>query len=153
MGLRVDTVKVSGVGLHLTHEPFSITTDAPGTLEVFVDEKDMAELLNKMAPAGLKNVSIEAKNSVLHIRATKTLLIDLKAYAVCSLRIVGGQKLFVDLESVEILGSEPKQLIQTQLNKINPVIDLADFPFEATLETVEIGRGGIHLKGRVEPPK
>lgn len=151
MGLRVESVKLSGIGLKCSYEPFSATADVPGKLEVFVAEQDLADFLNKMSPAGLKNVSVEARGGTLHIRATKTVLIDVKAYAICSLRIVEGKRLFVDLESIDIMGAGPKQLIQSQLDKINPVLDTADFPVNATLDTVEVAKGGILLLGRIEP--
>jgi len=150
MGLRVDSVKVSGFGLKCSYKPFEATSDEPGNLEVFVSEKDLAEFLNKMSPAGLKNVSVEAKGGTLHIRATKTVLIDVKAYAICSLRIADGKKLFVDLESIDIMGAGPKQLIQSQLDKINPIVDTADFPMDATLVTVEVAQGGVLVRGRIE---
>ena len=152
MGLRVASVKVTGQGLNLSHDPFGAEIGEPGRLEVFVSEQDLGDFLNKMSPAGLKNVVVEAKNGVLHIRATKTVLIEVKAYATCSLRIVESKRLFVDLESIDIMGAGPKQLIQTQLDKINPVVDVDDFPVHATLEVVQVSQGGILLHGRVSPP-
>jgi len=152
MGLRIDQVKIAGYDLECTYSPFGAKAERPGDLEVFVSDKDLSAFLNAMPNIGLKNVTVEAKNGALHIRATKTVLIEMKAYAVCSLRIVDGGKLFVDLESVEIMGVGPKQLIQTQLDKINPVVDVADFPIPAVLDTVEIAEGGIVVRGRVEAP-
>jgi hypothetical protein len=151
MGLNVQTVKLSGLGLKCSSHPLTANADEPGKLEVFVAEKDLANFLNKTSPAGLKNISVEAKDGTLHINATKTVLIDVKAFAICSLRIVDGKRLFVDLESIDIMGAGPKQLIQSQLDKINPVVDTADFPVNATLDTVIVAQGGIHLLGRVEP--
>jgi hypothetical protein len=151
MGLRVQSVKLSGVGLKCSYPPFAAESEKPGILEVFVSEADLADFLNKMSPAGLKNVSVEAKGGLLHIRATKTVLIDVKAYAICSLRIVDAKQLFVDLQSVDIMGAGPKQLIQSQLDKINPVVDTTDFPFVARLNTVEVAEGGILLKGTIAP--
>lgn len=152
MGLRIESVKITGFDLRCTYSPVSVVAEEPGELQVFVSEKDLTEFLSTMSSAGLKNVSVEARDGALHIRAVKTMLIDMKAYAVCSLRIVEGKRLFVDLESVEIMGVGPKQLIQNQLDKINPVVDADDFPIPATMDTVEITRGGILLRGRVEPP-
>ena len=153
MGLRIQTVKVSGNGLQCTHHPFAVTAQDPGALEVFLAETDLADFLNATSPAGLKGVSVEAKQGALHIKGTKTVLIDVKVYAVCALRIVDSTKLFVDLESIDIFGSGPKQLIQSQLDKINPVLDTADFPISAKLDSVEITQGGILLRGWVEPGK
>lgn len=151
MGLSVQTVKLSGQRLKCSYDPFAAHAEEPGRLEVFVSEKDLADFLNKMSPAGLKNVTVEAKGGTLHIHATKTVLIEVKAYATCSLRIVESRRLFVDLESIDVMGAGPKQLIQSQLDKINPVLDTADFPVKATLDTVEVSQGGIRLFGRISP--
>ena len=151
MGLRVDSVKIFGRDLTISHDPFSSKSDEKGKLEVFVSEGDLTAFLAKMPQTGLKNVSVEAKDGSLHIRATKTMIIDVKAYAVCSIRIADGSKLFVDLESVEVMGVGPKQLIQSQLDKINPVLDTADFPIKATMDSVEVAQGGILLRGWLDP--
>ena len=153
MGLRIESVTMAGFDVRCTYSPISVTAEEPGELQVFVSERDLSQFLNSMGSVGLKNVSVEARDGALHIRATKTVLIDMKAYAVCSLRIVDGKRLFVDLESVEIMGVGPKHLIQSQLDKINPVVDMDDFPIPATMDTVEISQGGILLRGRVEPPQ
>ena len=151
MGLRVERVNLTGSNLTVVHEPFSASVEEPGRLEVFVAEKDMADFLNQTSPAGLKNVTVEAKEGMLHIRATKTVLIEIKAYVVCSLRIVESTKLFVDIQSVDVMGVGTKQLMQTQIDKINPIIDTRDFPVKATLDTIEVTKGGILLRGRVSP--
>ncbi len=152
MGLKVEKVSISGTDLTVTHDPIGAQMPDPGRLEIFVSEKDLARFLNEQSPAGLKNVSVEAKNGMLHVRATKTVLIDVKAYVVCSLRIVDNSKLYVDLESIELMGVGPKHLMQAQIDKINPVIDAKDLPIQATMDRVEIGNGGIILRGRVWPP-
>lgn len=149
VGLRVKNVKLSGSGLRCTAHPPSAVSDEPGDLEVFVAQEDLAKFLNESSPAGLKNVQVEAREGRLHITATKTVLIDLKAQAACTLRIVEGRKLFVELESVDILGAGPKQLVQSFLDKVNPVLDTADFPVDATLESVLVGGGGVLLRGKV----
>ena len=152
MGLRIDTVLIQGSNLSCSYSPTNITAEEPGKLDVFVSAVDLNQFLNTMAGTGLKNISIEAKDGALHIRATKTVLIDVKAYAVCTLRIDSHRKLFVDLQSVEIMGVGTKQLIQSQLDKINPVVDTADFPIPALMDTVQIVDGGIKVLGRVHAP-
>ena len=152
MGLRVERVHITGADATVIHEPFSATLEDPGRLEVFVKQEDIAGFLNQTAPAGLKNVTVEAMAGFLHVRATKTVIIDVKAYVVCSLRIVGESKLFVDLESVDVMGVGTKQLMQSQIDKINPIIDTTDFPVASKLETVEVVEGGILLRGRISPP-
>ena len=81
----------------------------------------------------------------------KSLVFDVPAKAVCTLRIVDGQKLFVDLESVEILGAGAKNLVQSQLDKINPVLDADSFPISATLTEVTTDAGVVTVRGTAAP--
>lgn len=152
MGLRIERVTIHGTDLSCSHSPLSVSSKTPGSLEVFVSSSDLTEFLNRTAGTGLKSISIEAKDGALHVNAVKTVLIDVKAYAICGLRIENHQRIFVDLQTIEIMGVGPKQLIQSQLDKINPVVDTADFPIPALLDTVEIIEGGIVVRGRVHTP-
>lgn len=152
MGLTVDDVRLAGRGLHLEKKPFVARIPEPGQMEVFVSQESLAKFLDAQAPAGLRNFSVQARDGKLFVNAVKTVLVDLKASAVCTLRIADGTKLMVDLQSVDVAGAGIKTLLQSQLDKLNPVLDAADFPIDATLNSVTIDRGGVVLLGQVSPP-
>lgn len=151
MGLVVDDVRLAGNGLHLEREPFAISVPEPGKLEVFVSDASLGLFLDKQAPAGLKNFRVQAKDGKLNVQAVKTVLVDLKASAVCSLIIEDMTKLVVKLESVDVAGAGIKNLIQAQLDKINPIFDLADLPIKGTLESISMDNGGVVLLGSIAP--
>jgi len=75
----------------------------------------------------------------------------MKASAICTLRIQEGEALYVDLESVDVLGVGAKNLVQNQLDKINPVIRMSDLPIEAALTDWVIEDGKLILEGDVHP--
>lgn len=151
LGLKVDDVRLAGNGLHLERDPFVITVAEPGTLEVFVSEASLASFLDTQAPAGLKNFKVQARDGKLFVHAVKTVIVDLKASAVCSLVIEDWRKLIVVLESVDVAGAGIKNLIQAQLDKINPIFDLSDLPVNGALETISMEKGGVVLFGSVSP--
>lgn len=128
-----------------------ITVAEPGTLEVFVSEASLASFLDTQAPAGLKNFKVQARDGKLFVHAVKTVIVDLKASAVCSLVIEDWRKLIVVLESVDVAGAGIKNLIQAQLDKINPIFDLSDLPVNGALETISMEKGGVVLFGSVSP--
>lgn len=152
MGLNVDEVDVEAEGLHFETEPFMASVKQPGTLTVFVGEASLGAFLNKKAPSNIKNFAVSAEPGKLNVNASVVMIIELKAQAVCTLRIVEQRYLYVDLVSVNVMGAGATSLVQSQLDKINPVIDVDDFPVRATLDTVEIVDGGIKLNGTVAPP-
>jgi len=152
MGLVVDDVRLAGTRLHLERTPFAATCPEPGTLEVFVSAASLAAFLERQAPAGLKKFQVEARDGKLFIQAVKAVIVELKASAVCHLEMVGGTQLMVILESVDMAGAGIKNLIQAQLDKINPIIDTADLPIPATIQSILIEQGGIILRGQISPP-
>ena len=99
----------------------------------------------------MHDFSVRAEDGKLHVRAKKTLLVELKVTAVATLRIVGGKQMWIDVESVDVMGAGAKNLVQSQIAKINPVLDAADLPLDATLESVEVGEGKVVLHGTVSP--
>lgn len=151
MGLNVANVDVQGYGATLESEPFSLRLVQPGTLMAEVTETDLAAFLEKQAPGGLHEFSIRAEGGKLNVGAKKTVLVDLKVKAVAGLRIVNERQLWIDIESVDVMGYGAKNTVQTVIDKLNPVLDAADLPVEATLTSVEIRDGRVILFGTVAP--
>lgn len=152
MGLNLDEVRLEGEKLHGEKKPFRITLEQPGKLEVVVSEASLTIFLNKKAPGGLQDLEIQVRNGRLFIDGRVRMIIEVAASAVCTLRIVDGKQLFVDLESVDVLGVGAKTLVQNQLDSINPVLDASDLPLDATLTEVHAEDGRVVLRGLVSPP-
>ncbi|RYG23520.1 DUF2993 domain-containing protein [bacterium] len=152
MGLKVSRVEVKGVGAAVEAKPFALNLVQPGALTAEVAEADLTTFLEKQDIGGLHSISVSAKGGKLHVNAKKTLLVDLKIAAVASLRIVDGRQLWIDVESVDVMGAGAKNLVQSQIDKVNPVLDVADLPVDTTLQTVEVEGGKVVLRGAVSPP-
>jgi len=151
MGLKVAAIKLTAANVAVYGKPFSFASDEPGTFQASVTEADLAAFLEKQAPVGLKKFKVRAADGKLYIDAVKSMIIDVPAKAVCTLRIEGGTKMYVDIESVEISGVGAKNLVQSQLDQINPVLDVAELPIRATLQTIDTVDGAVVLKGVATP--
>ena len=152
MGLNVASVEVQGFGATIDSKPFAIGLLQPGTMEARVAEADLAAFLEQQAPGGIHGFAIRAEGGKLHVQAKKTVIVDLRITAVATLRIVDARQIWIDVESVDVMGTGAKNIVQSQISKINPVIDADDFPVEATLESVEVEAGWVVLRGTVSPP-
>jgi hypothetical protein len=148
MGLVINAVTLHAQDVHLEKEPFRIETPKPGAMEALILAKNLADFLNKQAPGGLRDFQVELKDGKIHARATVMIM---KALAVCTLRIEGGTELFVDLESVDVMGVGAKNMVQNQLDKINPVLSTKDLPVNVTLTEHQIHDGKLILRGDIEP--
>ncbi|HWD41796.1 MAG TPA: LmeA family phospholipid-binding protein [Fimbriimonas sp.] len=153
MGLTIDTVNVSGSGIHLESDPFEVRLSQPGNFEARLKASDIAGFLNEKAPGGLKNFKIEARDDKLYVDMVKTVLLDVPVKAVCKLRIEARRQVFIDLESVEVSGVGAKNLVQSQLDKLNPVVDAADFPVDAALLSVTTASNEVVLQGTISPKR
>ncbi|MEQ1823935.1 MAG: DUF2993 domain-containing protein [Fimbriimonadaceae bacterium] len=147
MGLMLNHVLIQGKAGTIFTDPLNIQLDSPGQVEVHVHESSLSAFLEKESPAGMRDVNISAQSGVIKLKATVKVLFEIKAEALCTLKIVNGKQLFVVLESVEMAGVGAKSLAEQQLEKINPVLDVADLPLNLTLESVRIENGEIVLHG------
>ena len=151
MGLVISLVEVQGKGLFIQKRPFVIRLSEPGSFEAHVTDADLADFLNGKSPGGLKGFKVSSSKGVLTIEAVKSMLVEVPVKATCHLRIHQGQQLFVELESVEVMGAGAKNLVKSQLDKINPVLDMAEFPVDGSLLSVNSDAGVTILRGEVAP--
>ena len=151
IGLVISEVRITGQAAHFVREPFSIKLDEPAEIEAEILQGDVQAMLNAMKPGGLQNFSVTMDEGKVNVDATMQMLLTVPVSAVCTLRIDQGTRLFIDLESVSVLGGAPKSMVQKQLDAINPVFDLAQLPINGTLVSVEVSGGKALLKGHLEP--
>jgi hypothetical protein len=149
MGLVVNAITIHGKGVHVAKEPFKFELSEPGTIEALLLAPNLASFLNKESPGGLRDFKVELRDGKIFVKAS---LMIMKADAVCTLRIVDGSALYVDLESVDVMGVGAKNMVQSQLDKINPLLDANDLPIKVVLTDHSIADGKLTLKGTVEPP-
>lgn len=148
MGLTINAITLHASSLHLEKEPFKIQIPEPGALEALILEPNLASFLNKQAPGGLRDFKVELKEGKIHVQASVMIM---KASAICNLRIQDGTALYVDLESVDVMGVGAKNMVQSQLDKINPVLDTKDLPIDSVLTDYEIADGKLVLRGQISP--
>lgn len=148
MGLVINAITLHAHDVHLEKEPFRIQAPEPGAMEALILAKNLADFLNKQAPGGLRDFQVELKDGKIYAQATVMIM---KAMAVCVLRIQDGTELYVDLESVDVMGVGAKNMVQGQLDKINPVLSTKDLPVNVHLTEYQIQDGKLILRGDIDP--
>ena len=152
MGLTLDEIVIQGESLHLETSPFQISLAKPGSLEARISPGSLAEFLNKKAPANVSDISVKFVDGHIQVDAKFSMIISIGITATCKIRIEDDQKLFVDLVKMDsIAGTGASNILQKQLDSMNPVIDVQDLPFIATLSTVEITAEWCQLRGTIAP--
>lgn len=152
VGLVIDELRIEGDDPECTFDPFRLHLDHPGKLQVTLGEAAVSRFLNEQAPGGLRDFIVTMKSGQIVVQATARVLIDIRATATCTLRIVEGKCIYVDLEALDSVGgSAARGLVEGQLAKINPIVDARHYPLDIVLTRIEISDGRVDVFGTVAP--
>lgn len=152
IGLVVDRVQIFGDGIAFSGDVKDIKVSKPAEIRVEISEKSMTTFLESQSVGGLKDIRVGLSDGRIQISAVKKVVVPLKIQATCSLRIGQNSTIFVDLESADVMGAGAKNLAQSIVERMNPVLNLNDFPIPITLEKIEIINQTVVATGTVSPP-
>jgi len=111
------------------------------TVEAELDQQGIANFLAKESPGNLRDFEVALNDDRLYIKATARIIFEARGLLVCRLEVVDGQQIWVRLEDVQFMGLRPNALVESQLEKVNPVVDLAEFPVDGVIQSVAIADG------------
>lgn len=150
MGLVVDRIEIEGSQVSAETEPFRLELGTPAVVNAYVAALDIVEFLNLESPGGLKDFAISIRGGKLFVEATARVIVEVRAKAVCTLRIHEGQALYIDLETVDVMGLGAKNMVQGHLDQINPILDAKDLPVAMSIESVEADHDRVLLHGKLQ---
>ena len=153
VGLTIAAVVIRGDGASVETEPFSYEMESEADLEALIHEAALEAFVKEKVPDNVQEIWLSLLPEKVHVRAVVRMILPVTANAVCTLRIEDGKRVFVELESVEVLGAGVKGLVQKQLDAINPVVDVSELPFEVRLTEIRIEEGRLVAVGKARPPK
>ena len=149
VGLTLDDVEVQVEKAEAAMSPFSLQLVTPATLKVRIGTQNIAAFLEKESPGGLKDFVVQLEDGLVSVEATARILVELRVTAVCRLRTVDRSKIFVDLDSVSVKAPMVHGMVQQQLDKINPILDMADIGNHIQIESVGVADGFVTVMGSV----
>jgi len=151
VGLRVDSFTITSGAAALSWPPFQLKADKAAEARVVVAEGSVAKFLDEKTPNTMKAFKVQCTGGKVVCEATVKLVVEIRAKATCTLRIQDGKKVYVDVESVDVMGGPAKKLVEAQLDKINPILDASEFPANVRLESITVDQGEIVVAGTVLP--
>jgi hypothetical protein len=155
MGLTLERVLLAAPdGGLIDKDPFRLEMPELGTIEARVTAAALQDFLEMKSPGGLSGFKIELEEGKVYVQATARVIMEVRASAVCTLSIHDGRKLFVDLESVDVMGlGGMRSLVQSQLDQVNPVLDVSEIPLHVVLQEAIVADGAVTLKGLAGPKR
>ena len=148
IGLVLDEVLISGHGASVSTDPFSVHLSEPGRAVVRIHEGSVERFLEEMKPGGASDFSAQASGGRLNIQSSVKILVEIRVDIVCSL-VSDGKVIDIKIEDGEPAAA--RKMIESQIEKINPVLNLADLPLNITVQEIVIDEGWIELRGSVVP--
>jgi hypothetical protein len=149
-GLTVDAVRITVENASIVDHPFKVAFDRPGKVLATVSADNLAKFLSNKSPGGLRDFDVKIEGNKLVVSASIKVVVDVRARAICALEIREGKEIWVKLEDVEVLGVGARRLVEKQLEKINPVLDVSQFPVNIELESTSASEGELILVGRLK---
>lgn len=148
-GLKIQSFEITSNTARASIDPFELNLDSPGNLKAIVTEQAVADFLEAKAPSNISGFQVSISGGKIHVNATANIVLSLPVKAVCTLEIVSGQQVFVRLESVDVMGGKAKSIVENQLDKVNPILDVSELPLNVVLNNVEADAGIVTLTGQV----
>jgi len=145
IGLELDEATVEGREVAVHTEPFSITLSDDARATVRVSCESIAKFLGSFLGGQLRDVAVSTEGDFLRVAATATVLVPIRASALCRLDVRESVMLDIALVSAEPAGA--RGLIERQLASVNPVIDVSTLPMNFVIESVEVGEGWVVVHG------
>lgn len=152
VGLALDEVELIGEGGAVHLDPTSWELAKAARLTVRISESSIAAFLSSRDLGGLRDIVVQATEGSIKVEATAKVIVDIRVLAVCTLDSPDGKTLHVVLQSLSVPGPLARNMVESQLAKVNPVLDVRDLPLDLRLDEIQIADGTVTLKGTVTGP-
>lgn len=148
-GPKIDRLIISSPSAQIKVKPFTLDLKEAADVTAEVGEANLAAYLGKILPGNMSGVKVECADGKVTVRAKAKFIVDIPVEAVCTLRLVEGRQLFVDLQSVNVLGGGAATgMVEDQIRKANPILSSSDLPFDLEMESVVVANGQVEIKGK-----
>lgn len=144
-GLVVDELEVRMGQGTVRRDPFSLELGETATATATVTEASIAKVLAAKAPDNIRDFEATVAAGQIHITAKAVVLLPIPVKATCHLEIVDEKQVFVRLDSVEVLGGGAKSLVEAQIEKVNPLLDVAELSVDIKLTQIVAEDGKVVL--------
>lgn len=150
-GLVVDELLVTAGPVRLHLDPLEPVLNEPAGVCARISQQNVGEYLESLGIPSVRQIRVEATDGSLIIDAIAKVIMEIGVTAVCSLVVEGGTQLRVELETV----SPPvaRGLIEKQIEKSNPILDVSSLPVPVKILSVECKDGFVVLRGTASPPQ
>jgi hypothetical protein len=147
IGLLIDEVNLSGDSLTVDTDSLK-KSQGEIKFEAIIRAKSVEVFLAKKEPAGLQGIEVEIKSEGVFVKATKTVIVQIPVKAHAVLLLDSPMSISISLISAEAMGAGLKNLVASQLETMNPIVESKMFPVPVSFEKVAHEEGQIRVTGK-----
>ncbi len=151
-GLVVDELEIQAGACEIKTEPFVLGLDQAAEATAVISAASVKHVLEAKSPGSLRDFEVEIEGGIVTVACKATLVVQIPVKVTAKLEIVDATKVFVRVQHVDVLGGPAKNLVEGQIEKLNPIFDTTEFPFGLVLESVACEQGKVVLSGSVNWP-
>ena len=148
-GLVIDSVEVEAGSVKVNSKSGRLSLVQPAQLKAQVSSDDLCNFLAIKLPIKLNNLELDISGGKIRLKGALKMVVSLQANVECELLIHNGDKLSVQLVSVDVQGVGAKSLLQNTLDQINPVFELSDLPVKGVITEIECENGKVTVRGEL----
>ncbi len=148
VGLLIDLVEFEGESWRLDPSALEKSTGS-GTFVATVRAKSIEVFLENLKPADLYDISVSVGSDGVHIEGKKQVIVPIPVTAHAVLELTSPRELSIRLISAAAMGAGLKNLVSTQIEKMNPIVEAEMFPVPVVFEGVEHRDGEVIVRGSV----
>lgn len=148
IGLRIDSLILSGTAGEVNPDPFSIQLSEEGDVVARVSAASLAAFLRTKLPM-VSDLTVRLADDRMTIDATVRVLVEIRGTAVARLLVQDERYLVVALDDVE--PALLRNLLEGQLASFNPVFDAQDLPLSVRLTHVTLENDELVVYGHARP--
>lgn len=146
--LIVDEIAIQGENISLETDPLSIHTQTEADIVASLSENRLASFLETLLPSAVRQIEVQLVGGRVQVAVIAKIVFEMKVIALCTLEIVGESEIFVRLQSVNP-GGPVASLIESQIDRINPVFSSSELPFPIRIIRSEIESGMLKVYGKL----
>lgn len=144
--LVIDEIEAEASSVQVRYNPWALALPSGGLVTARISASSLARFLNLISPGGLTDCTVAIREGRIIVEGSKKVIITIRATVSLKLVVEDGRRLRIELLGAEAMGADIKGMIQAQIATINPILNCADLPVEARIESVSADGDWIELR-------
>ncbi len=150
-GPTLSEVALGSTGLHISGPPLGAFLDRPAGVHVTIKTHDLQEFIDKNLGDRFRDCVVHVTHEGIRLEGQIKALLAVPFTAEVMPIVKGDRQIEIELISASIMGASTPGMVQSQLDKLNPVFDTTKFPVDLRLVSVTCEYGQIRIVGELTP--